>query len=722
MDILEDGDMRGKESGTIITFNKDICYDLSRGAEKEWLETNGIGGYASSTIIGANTRRYHGLLMAATRPPLGRTLLLSKLEESLSIGEKQFPLSTNFYPNAIHPEGYKNLIQFSLNPFPTFDYSVNGVDIKKIVFMVYGENTTVILYHVGATRRVAPTMFLKVRIMITFRDYHWLTCENPFLKTNYTILSHGIRLQPYEQLPPLYLFHKAQSIDTTQFWYKNMEYPKEIERGMESHEDHFSPFALHFDLNKGVDFSIIASTNEHERLDVLKLFNKEINRREGIYKRKYHDNLITNFLIPLNSPLEKGDIEYSSFSEKETSRICEKDEIKEAKDITKGNLTKSIESLLAVSDSFIVKREGNKKSIIAGYHWFGDWGRDTMISLPGLTLVQGRFEDAREILLSYARYVSKGMIPNRFPDYGETPEYNTVDASLWYIHAVYQYLRFTKDFNTIRRDFYNVLKEIIEYYKKGTRYHIHMDADGLIYAGAEGVQLTWMDAKVGNWVVTPRIGKTVEINALWYNALQIMVFFAREMNLHNESTEYSILAQKVCESFNNLFWFEEGQYLYDFIEGETRNTAIRPNQIFAVSLPYSMLTMRRKKRVIEIVQKHLLTPYGLRTLSPKDKDYRGRCTGSVYERDKAYHQGTVWPWLIGPYISAYAGIYADHKNTRKYIEGLFEPFYAHLFEAGLGTISEIFDGEPPHTPRGCISQAWSVAEILRSYFEHTIRV
>ncbi|TLD43462.1 MAG: putative glycogen debranching enzyme, archaeal type, TIGR01561 [Candidatus Jettenia ecosi] len=718
MDILKDGD-RSKESGRTIIFNRDICHDLSLSAEKEWLETNGIGGYASSTIIGANTRRYHGLLMAATRPPLGRSLLLSKVEETLSIGEKQFPLSTNFYPNAIHPEGYKNLIQFSLHPFPTFAYSVSGVDIKKIVFMVHGENTTIILYQVtGRGAQPLAPLSLKIRIMIAFRDYHWLTSENPSLKTKYHILPHGIYLQPYEQLPPLYLFHNAQSIDTVQFWYKNMEYPKELERGLDAHEDHFSPFALQFDLNKGIDSYIVASTNACERWDILELLNTEINRRKGLYRKKCDDNGNADLLISSDFPLKKNDIDYFSFRKKEINRTCEKNGVEKTKDITKENLATLIESLLNVSDSFIVKREGDKKSIIAGYHWFGDWGRDTMISLPGLTLVQGRFEDARKILLSYARYVSKGMIPNRFPDYGETPEYNTVDASLWYIHAVYQYLRFTKDFNTVRRDLYKVLKEIIEYYKKGTRYHIHMDTDGLIDAGAEGVQLTWMDAKVGDWVVTPRMGKAAEINALWYNALQIMVFLAREMNLPDESTDYSILAQKVCESFNKLFWFEEGQYLYDFIEGETGNKAIRPNQIFAVSLPHSMLTMRRQKRVIEIVQEHLLTPYGLRTLSPKDKDYMGHCVGGAYERDKAYHQGTVWPWLIGPYISAYARVYADHKNTQKYIEGLFEPFYTHLFESGLGTISEIFDGDPPHTPRGCISQAWSVAELLRTYFEH----
>ncbi|MCF6155684.1 MAG: glycogen debranching protein [Candidatus Brocadia sp.] len=686
-----------------MVLNEDNCHNVSMAIEKEWLETNGIGGYASSTIIGANTRRYHGLLMAATRPPLGRTLMLSKLEEFLSIEDKEFPLSTNLYPDAVYPSGYKNLTQFSLTPFPTFHYSIDGIHVKKIVFMVHGENTTVILYQVKSRDKLPSTLTMKVRVMVAFRDYHWLTRENPSFKTDYKILANGICLQPYDTLPPLYLFFNAQSMDNSSFWYKNMEYPKEIERGMDAHEGHFSPFALHFDLNKGTDCYVVASTKEYDTLDVFELLNKEIDRRK---------NILLNYRLSQTENRDQG------------SGI--RDQKKEHEHLTPGTrqptpfneLAKLVESLLAVSDSFIVKRGNNKKSIIAGYHWFGDWGRDTMISLPGLTLIRGRFEDAREILLSYARFVDKGMIPNRFPDYGEMPEYNTVDASLWYIHAVYQYLRLAKDLETIRKDLYSVLKEIIEYYRKGTRYNIHMDSDGLIHAGAEGVQLTWMDAKVGDWVVTPRRGKAVEINALWYNALKIMAFFAREMDLSEEGNEYNSLAQKVSESFHNIFWFDKGQYLYDCIDGEIRDKAIRPNQIFAVSLPYSMLSIQRQRSVIEIVKTHLLTPYGLRSLSPEDKDYINQYHGNQYERDRAYHQGTVWAWLIGPYISAYARVYAGSEDTPKYLKGLFGPFYAHLFEAGLGTISEIFDGDPPHTPRGCISQAWSVAEILRVYFEH----
>lgn len=675
-----------------ILFKKNICSDLSKATEREWLETNGIGGYASSTIIGANTRRYHGLLVAAVKPPLGRTLLLSKLEEFLCVDGKSFPFSTNIYPNAIYPEGYKNITQFSSHPFPTFEYSVNGINIRKTVFMVYGENTTVILYQMPHTGERQSDVTLTVRFMVAFRDYHWLTRENPAFKTAYNPDKSRVCLQPYENLPPMHVFHNAVAMDSTSFWYNNMEYPKEIERGMEAHEDHFSPFALQFDLKRGVDCYIVVSTNEYPTLDVTELLKKETALRE---KR---DRAL-------------------KFRSNNSSRRSQASK-KESPQAEVDNIVELCKSLLTVSHSFIVKRDSNRKSIIAGYHWFGDWGRDTMISLPGLTLIQGKFEDAREILLSYASYVSKGMIPNRFPDYGVDPEYNTVDASLWYIQAVYQYLRFSKDLETIRKDLYGVLKEIIEYYQRGTRYNIHMDADGLIYAGSEGVQLTWMDAKVCDWVVTPRKGKAVEINALWYNALKIISFLAREIDLSNESKVYHSLAQKVSKSFNKAFWYDDGQYLYDYIDGDARNTAIRPNQVFAVSLPYSMLLPDRMRKVLKIVKEHLLTPYGLRSLSPLDKDYIGSYCGNVYERDRAYHQGTVWAWLIGPYISACAKAYAGNKDLPKSIKELFVPFYEHLFESGVGTVSEIFDGDPPHTPRGCISQAWSVAELLRAYFEH----
>jgi len=509
-----------------IVFDKETCHNLAIALEKEWLETNGIGGYASSTITGTNTRRYHGLLMSATRPPLGRVLMLSKLEETLFFDTAEYALSTNIYPNTVYPEGYKNQVRFSLAPFPVFYYHFNGVEITKTVFMIYGKNTTVITYQINTRNETINSSFLRIRFLIAFRDYHSLTHENSDINTRYTRLHNGICLQPYKPLPPMYIFSNTTKQDRTSFWYKNMEYSKETERGMEAHEDHYSPFALEFCLNKDAFCYIVATTDPYESTDVAKLMNSEIARRNSLKTKSL------SFSFPLI---------------KNTGDVAER----------------LIDRLLYTADSFLVKREGDTRSIIAGYHWFGDWGRDTMISLPGITLVTGRFREAKDILFSYARFVDKGMIPNRFPDNSELPEYNTVDASLWYIYAVYQYFLYTKDIETIKKGFFPVLDEIIQYYQRGTRYNIQMDSDGLISAGEEGVQLTWMDAKAGDWVVTPRSGKAVEINALWYNALMTMSFFSDKLNLEQESIRYKTLGEQVNKSFDKAFWNQKGSYLYD---------------------------------------------------------------------------------------------------------------------------------------------------------------
>ena len=672
-----------------IVFKKNICQTHSLSLEKEWLDANGIGGYASSTIIGANTRRYHGLLMAATKPPLGRMLMLSKLEETLFVDGLEYPLSTNIYPDTLFPEGYKNLVQFQLDPFPVWEYFVEGMLIKKTVFMVYGQNTTVIMYQIHYENEMLPPPVLSIRFMIAFRDYHSLTHENPYLNTGYTSLRNGVCLTPYKELSSLYVFFNAASIDSNCFWYKNMEYPKEIERGMDAHEDHFSPFAVNFGpIQNDAIYYVVASTENYDSIDINDLYEKETTRRNA----SNNNNIQKNQMIPTHF--------FSGTGGEST-----------------GN-SRTLNCLLSTSDTFIVKRGNCRKSIIAGYHWFADWGRDTMISLPGLTLVQGKYDTAKEILLTYAGYVNKGMIPNRFPDYEELPEYNTVDASLWYIHAVYKYYLYSKDILTIQNKLYPVLHEIVSYYRKGTRYNIHMESDGLIYAGEEGIQLTWMDAKAGDWVVTPRMGKAVEVNALWHNALRIISFFAEIMDFKNDCREYSALSARAGNSFNELFWFEEGGYLYDYVDGGMKNSSIRPNQIFAGSLPFVSLPFKKQQAVFETVKKHLLTPYGLRSLSPADKDYIGVYRGNVYDRDKAYHQGTVWAWLIGPYLDAFFKIYGNNIHTQKMAAELLQPLCNHLYDAGIGSVSEIFDGNDPHTPRGCISQAWSVGELLRAMFEN----
>jgi predicted glycogen debranching enzyme len=371
-----------------------------------------------------------------------------------------------------------------------------------------------------------------------------------------------------------------------------------------------------------------------------------------------------------------------------------------------------ITSLTAAADQYIVSR-GVQKSVIAGYHWFSDWGRDTMIALPGLTLPTGRFDIARSILRTFAQHVDQGMLPNRFPDAGETPEYNTVDATLWFFEAVRAYHAYTGDLAFVHQELYPVLTDIINWHVRGTRYRIKLDAAGLLNSGEPGVQLTWMDAKVGDWVVTPRSGKPVEVQALWYNAICTMEDFADRTGDEAGRKRYNNMAALAKWSFNRLFWNEEGGYLYDVVNGGPPDASIRPNQIFAVSLPYSMLSPDRAKRVVAVVQEHLLTPYGIRSLAPSDPQYHGIYTGDGVGRDGAYHQGTVWPWLLGPFITAYmkveGGSTAAHTQAKKWLS----PLKNHLCDAGLGHISEIFDGDAPHRPVGCIAQAWSVAEILR---------
>jgi predicted glycogen debranching enzyme len=374
------------------------------------------------------------------------------------------------------------------------------------------------------------------------------------------------------------------------------------------------------------------------------------------------------------------------------------------------------QSLAAASDQYLVSR-GDEKTVIAGYHWFSDWGRDTLIALPGLTLPVGKYEVARSILRTFAKHADRGMLPNRFPDAGETPEYNTVDAALWFFEAARAYLAYAGDLEFVRDELYTALTDIISWHARGTRYGIKVDDSGLLASGEAGVQLTWMDAKVGDWVVTPRRGRPVEIQALWYNALRIIEDLARSLGDEAGEERYRQMAAVANWSFDRLFWNQELGCLYDVVDGSSPDPSIRPNQIFAVSLFHSMLPRDRAARVVETVKEHLLTPCGLRSLAPNDQQYRGRYSGSPRERDAAYHQGTVWPWLLGPFITAYLKVNGRSEEARRQAQTWLSRLESHLAEAGLGHVSEIFEGDAPHRPCGCIAQAWSVAEILRVYVE-----
>ncbi len=652
----------------VIRFDRAVCSRLDLALNREWLETNGLGGFASSTITGLNTRRYHGLLTAATTPPTGRVVLLSKLEETLVVGDQRFELSANQYPGAIHPQGYQYLKEFRLDPFPTFVYQVGGLEIEKRVFMVHGENTTVIEYEVLGEH---PECSLELRPLIAFRDYHSTTQKNDSLNSELEITDGMVGITPYAGMPTLYLAHDAGTLGPSGGWYSNFEYRVERERGLDFQEDLYQPFMLRFDFNDAPIATVIASTEPHNAADAPHLREVERHRRAKIVDA-----------APGSEPLVKA--------------------------------------LVAAADHYVVQR-GNLKTIVAGYHWFTDWGRDTMIALPGLTLATGRFEVARQILEVFSQHVDRGMLPNRFPDTGETPEYNTVDATLWYFEAVRAYLHYSGD-EAFVRELYPTLREIVEWHVRGTRYGIHVAADGLLACGEQGMQLTWMDAKIGDFVVTPRIGKPVEIQALWYNALCIMRDLAERFGERERQRSYELLASATCESFNAGFWNESADCLCDVVEDGYADGSIRPNQIFAVSLPHGMLSPERAHRVVETVRKELLTPIGLRTLSRYDHRYRGHCEGGVVERDTAYHLGTVWPWLMGPFITAYLKVNDRSEAARAQCQQWMEAFGEHLECAGLGQISEIADGEYPHTPRGCIAQGWSVAELLRAAVEDVYRV
>ena len=653
----------------MIQFERETWSDLETAFRREWLETNGLGGFASSTIIGLNTRRYHGLLVAATKPPVGRLVLLSKLEETLWIDGKSFDLSANRYPGVIHPQGFHYLKQFCLDPFPVFTYEVEGIEMEKSVFMIHGENSAVIHYEVRRKNRPeAPkNLQLEIRPLIAFRDYHGTTHENRVINPRVQERSALASVTPYQGLPSLHLAHNAIELRKTGDWYRNFEYEAERERGLDYSEDLFNPFALWFDLRSRRQASIIASTEQRDVTQAVEYRRTEITRRRKAL---------------VASPVEDG----------------------------------FAQSLAAASDQYLVSR-GDEKTVIAGYHWFGDWGRDTMIALPGLTLPTGKYDDACSILRAFAKHVDQGMLPNRFPDAGETPEYNTVDAALWFFEAARAYLAYTSDLEFVRDELYPLFADIISWHARGTRYGIKVDPSGLLASGELGVQLTWMDAKVGDCVVRPRWGKPVEIQALWYNALSIMEDLASRFGDEAARKRYRHMAAVAQWSFNRLFWNEKLGCLYDVINGGPPDPSIRPNQIFAVSLPHSMLPRDRARSVVEKVEEHLLTPFGLRSLAPSDPQYRGRYTGAPTERDGAYHQGTVWAWLLGPFITAYIKVNGGSNEARRQAQAWLSPFESHLAEAGLGHISEIFEGDEPYRPCGCIAQAWSVAEILRAHYE-----
>jgi predicted glycogen debranching enzyme len=654
-----------------INFGREICGDLNIASGREWLVTNGIGGYASGTVAGLLTRRYHGLLVAALQPPLGRTLLLTKLDETVSYDRQQYSLYTNrWVGEVVDPHGYLQIERFTLEgTIPTWRYACADALLEKRIWMEQGKNTSYISYYL---HRASAALTISIKALVNYRDYHsdtmggWQMQASP--------VDRGVCVTAYPTAVPFYLFCDRSNLTICHNWYRGFDLAMERYRGLRDREDHLHIATFEATLQPGQSLTIIASTESQPNLQVQTALEERRTYERTLIKRWQTANYLT-----LASKTTPG----------------------------------WINQLVLAADQFIVSRpipdRPDGKTILAGYHWFSDWGRDTMISLPGLTLATGRPEIARSILLTFARYLDRGMLPNRFPDAGETPEYNTVDATLWYFEAIRAYHAATRD-DELLQELYPALQEIIEWHKRGTRYNIHLDRDGLIYAGEIGTQLTWMDAKVGDWVVTPRMGKPVEINALWYNALQVMVAIAQQ--LERSETQYVQMAEQTAQGFQR-FWNREKEYCYDVLDTPTGDDdTLRSNQIFAVSLPaIPLLTIAQQRAVVDACARHLLTSHGLRSLAPGHPEYQGYYGGGQYERDGAYHQGTTWGWLIGAFVQAHLRVYGDYDRARS----LLQPMANHLAAHGMGSLSEIFDGDVPMTPRGCIAQAWTVAEVLRAW-------
>lgn len=668
---LREAELTGLTRRPKVEFGRDICGSLDIAEQREWLVTNGTGGYASGTVSGNLTRRYHGLLIAALHPPVGRTQLVAKLEESVSFDGTAYALSTNRWASgAIEPKGYLNIESFRLaGTSPVWRFALDDAILEKRIWMQQGENTTYVQY---SLLRGSRSVRLDVKALVNYRDFHSSTHAGDW-QMQIEPVELGIKIKAFSEATPFYLLSAGARFEPKHEWHRDCFLPMERYRGLDDHEDHLLAAMSSTELAPGQSVALIFTTNAEAEFD-----GTRGRTQQSEHERKLFAKWLGN------------DVKAASAA------------------------PAWIHQLVLAADQFIVKRslpeEADGTSIIAGYHWFGDWGRDTMIALPGLTLTTGRPEIAKKILLAFARYVDGGMLPNNFPDAGGQPEYNTVDAALWFFEAVRQYFDATQDAATLSK-LYPAMAQIISAHLKGTRYHIHVDeTDGLLYAGESGVQLTWMDAKIGDWVVTPRIGKPVEVNALCYNALRTM---AKLAPITGKSAEpFQKMAGTVRQSFSK-FWNSVANCCYDVIDDPRigNDSSLRPNQIFAVSLPESPLSRDQQKAVVDICARRLLTSHGLRSLAQEEPGYQGHYGGGPRERDGAYHQGTVWGWLIGPFVLAHFRVYADSRTAQSFLEPLGNQIASH----GLGTLSEIYDGNVPSTPRGCIAQAWTVGEVLRAW-------
>jgi predicted glycogen debranching enzyme len=641
----------------LVSFGPEVAADLDAALRREWLVVNGLGGYASGTLAGVNTRRYHGLLVAALNPPVERTVLVAGSLDRVRYDGHRYALSAHEYgEGTIDPHGYRNIQSFELDgAIPVWIFALGDALLEKRVWMARGANTTYVTYRV---QRGSPPLDLEVAPLVTYHDFH--TLSHGGWKLGVTDVPGGIEVRAFEGAIPFRVLAEGGQCAPINEWYWNFRHREETARGLDDRSDLYVPVNFSKRLRAGDQLTLILTTERSPETTASHALDSERCRERVLLQR---------------------------------ANAAEADPV--------------IQQLVLAADQFIVRRDVDAQpgqSVIAGYHWFNDWGRDTMISLPGLTLSTDRAQDGAGILHTFAPYLDQGMLPNNFPDStGALPGYNTVDATLWYVVAIHRYALATGDEGLVD-ELLPVMRSIVDWHERGTRYGIGVDpTDGLLRAGESGVQLTWMDAKIGDWVVTPRIGKPVEVQALWYNALRIVASLA-------SNSEYSAMADRVRDSFIQRFFRADLGYLADVVDGPNGDELqLRPNQIFAVSLPHPLVEGAVAASVVDKVGRALLTGLGLRSLSPNHPTYRGDYRGDPAQRDGGYHQGPVWTWLLGPYAEAHFRIHGDRAAAL----ALLRPVEQHLRDACVGSVSEILEGDAPHRPVGCVAQAWGVAETLR---------
>lgn len=684
--------------------------NFKENAKREWALTNGIGGYAGGCVLGSLGRTHQGYLIASLHPPVERYLVFSKTNEKLCCGDTVYNLecaqhagkemnmtlvssedipdvykdpdtvsvASDFIPREpIYTEGQKYLTAFDYDGTVCYTYQAGNITLKKHISLVQGKNTVAVAYHITNTGKASE---LFITPLMNYREHNGSSTKKTLLFNKFLLKEDtGFLLIPEEnpEVEILLMASEGEVLPSENLYDEDLQFATEVENEVPGLDTCYTPYEIKIVIpeNSTKEVSLLCHVGDDWELNVTSHTAFDILEAN----QKYIEKLIQ-------------------------TANC-KDDFSEA--------------LTVAANQFLSYRKSTGlTTVLAGLPWFTDWGRDTMIAFTGLVLSTGRYQKAEEILLTFAQYVDHGMVPNMFPDNGQEPLYNTVDASLWYFYAVYKYLEYNntqEGYAFIQEKIYPSLKEIIAAYKKGTLFSIYMEEDGLIHAGSGTDQVTWMDVRVGDWVVTPRHGKPVEINALWYNALMVMDHLAKAF--HEETPDYLLLAEKVKISFCNKFWNQTDACLYDVIDGDERDASIRPNQIYAVALPYTMLDEAKAKSVVDVVNEKLFVGVGLRSLDPAHKDYHPIYIGSLPKRDAAYHQGTAWGFIVGAFITAYTKVYGASKETAQKTFEMLAPMKSHLYNNCVGSICEIFDGDAPHHGRGCYAQAWSVGETLRCYKE-----